>query len=324
MRKTLIIKAKRMKIKKIEHEIVYRGDQLPDIDTDFMGNRRDDVRDYIRNRFGLDMVCSVGAYGRMKLKTCIKDFGRIAGLPFDKLNFVCKGIDDEHEYTFTDFIKYACKSNDLYNLFQEQPQIIELTKLALQQAKSASIHASAMVIVPDKDNDGDEVNINSWMPTRQVNGNLVTEWEGKYVERAGFLKEDILGVKQLDKFESIISMIKKNRNKIIDTDKIPMDKEEVYEFFCKGWNEDVFQFGTVGLKSYSRKVKPENIEHLIAMSALFRPGPMDSNAHSDFADIKNKVRDAKGKRKEPSYDFAMQPVTEKTSGLYIYTSIYSL
>ena len=294
------------------------ADSMPDIDTDFMGDRRADVRDYIRSRFGLNMVCSVGAYGRMKLRTCIKDFGRIIGLPFDKLNYVCKGIDEEHEYTFTDFVKYATKSTDLYNLFQEQPQIIELTQLALQQAKSASIHASAMVIVPDMDNDGDEADINSWMPTRRVDGNLVTEWEGKYVERAGFLKEDILGVKQLDKFQSIIAMIKKNRGIDIELEKIPMDAAPVYEFFCKGWNEDVFQFGTTGLKSYSRKVKPDDIEHLIAMSALFRPGPMDSNAHEDFANIKNKVKDSKGNRKEAVYDFGMQQVTEKTSGLYIY------
>src|SRR5690606_25172084 len=127
-----------------------------------------------------------------------------------------------------------------------------------------------------------------WLPVKKMDGVLVSEWEGKYIDRAGFLKEDILGIAQLDKFKSILNLIKKNTGKKISLNKIPVNKDNVFKYFRKGWNEDVFQFGTSGLKSYSKKVKPDHIEDLISMNALFRPGPMDSDAHTDFALIKHK------------------------------------
>jgi DNA polymerase-3 subunit alpha len=290
------------------------ADSMPDVDVDFMGERREEVRDYIRKRFGEDKVCCVGAYGRMKLKTCLKDFGRMKGLPFDKINFITKELNDWQEYTFTDFVEAAAQNDKLMDFFQSNPDIINLTKYALMQAKTSSIHASAMIIVPDEDEDGESMNIHSWMPMKMLNGILVSEWEGKYVERAGFLKEDILGLKQLDKFCSTLAEIKKNRNKTVVLEEIPNTgrmADLTFEYFQKGLNEDIFQFGTPGLKTYSVKVHPTEVEHLIAMSALYRPGPMDSNAHIDFADIK------KGK-KQPVYDYGLREVTKKTSGLYIY------
>jgi DNA polymerase-3 subunit alpha len=144
-----------------------------------------------------------------------------------------------------------------------------------------------------------------------MDGQLVSEWEGKFIDAAGFLKADILGIAQLDKFHNILDLIKKNRGKKVNLNKIKIDIEGVMEFFQNGWNEDVFQFGTSGLKTYSKQVKPDGIEDLIAMNALFRPGPMDSNAHKDFADIKH------GKKK-PKYDYMLKEVTKNTFGLYVY------
>lgn len=288
-----------------------RMQSLPDVDLDFMAERRDDVKEYMRKRFGEKYVCAVGTYGRMKLKTCIKDFGKQKGLSFDKLNFICKDIDDEIEYTFTDFIKFIVKSKLLMEFAQQHPDIILLTKFGLMQAKTPSIHASAMVIVPNKDFSGNQVDIHDWVPIKKVDGVLVSEWEGKYIEKSGFLKEDILGLRQLDKFKDILDLIKKNRNEDLVLDTLPFDDSKTYKLFCKGYNEDVFQFNSTGLKSYSIKTQPENIEHLIAMNALYRPGPMDSGAHNDFSDIKN------GKKK-PKYDYGLKEVTEKTFGLWIY------
>ena len=139
----------------------------------------------------------------------------------------------------------------------------------------------------------------------------MSEWEGKYTDRFGLLKEDILGLEQLDKFKFMNKLIKKHVNVDIDFNKIPLDDRNVYKLFQKGYNEDVFQFNGAGMKKYSVQVKPENIEHLIAMNALYRPGTMESNSHNEFALIKN------GKKK-PKYDYMLQTVTEKTFGLLIY------
>lgn len=300
-----------MKVLKIEEKRIFRGDMLPDIDVDFPTKYRDDVKEYIKNKYGYAYTCSIGTYAGMKLKTCLKDFAKIKGLPFDLMNKLTKEIDNQIEYSWGDLIEYASKSKSLFKFVQENPEIIHLTKFALLQPKAASVHPSAVVIVPKEDLKGNKTNIFEWMPIKKIDGVLVSEWEGKYIDKSGFLKEDILGLSQLDKFKGILTLIKQNRKKSIDVNKIAFDDTEVFKYFKRGWCEDVFQFGTMGLMNYCRQVKPEQLDHLISMTSLFRPGPMESNAHAEFADIKN------GKKK-PHYDFGLKEVTESTSGLYIF------
>ena len=300
-----------MKIKNVKICKRFRGDQLPDIDIDFPANYRDVVKNYIKDKYGYSYTCSIGTYTRMKLKTCIKDFGKAIGLSFDYTNKLTKDIDDQIEYTWGDLFEYASKSKILYKFVQENPELVHLTKYALLQPKAESVHPSAVVIVPKSDEKGEEKDLFSWLPVKEIDGILVSEWEGKYIDKSGFLKEDILGLSQLDKFSNILSLIKKDYNKNINVNEIPLDDADVYRYFKRGWNEDVFQFGTTGLMNYCRQVKPDNINDLIAMNALFRPGPMDINAHQDFADIK-------AGKKKPSYDFGMEEITKETYSLYVY------
>lgn len=288
-----------------------RGDQMPDIDCDFPTEYRDIVKGYIKERYGYAYTCSIGTYTRMKLKTCIKDFAKIRGLSYEFTNKLTKDIDDQIEYTWGDLIKYATQSKMLYKFVQDNPDIVHLTKYALLQPRAESVHPSAVVIVPKHDSSGNPIDLFGWMPVKKIDGLLVSEWEGKYIDKSGFLKEDILGLNQLDKFDSIIRLIKKNTGKDFDLNSIAFDCDEVFHYFKQGWNEDVFQFGTAGLMNYCRQVKPSTLDDLIAMTALFRPGPMDIGAHQDFADIK------RGKRK-PQYDFGMEEITRDTNSLYVY------
>lgn len=298
---------------RVSGERAKSADSMPDIDCDFPTEYRDIVKEYIKDRYGYAYTCSIGTYTRMKLKTCIKDFGKVKGLSFDLTNKLTKDIDDQVEYTWGDLIEYASKSKILFKFVQENPELVHLTKYALLQPKAESVHPSAVVIVPKHKVDGtnEEIDLWGWMPVKKIDGVLVSEWEGKYIDKSGFLKEDILGLSQLDKFKSILSLIKQNTGKAIDVNAIPLDDEQTYKYFRRGWNEDVFQFGTAGLMNYCRQVKPESLENLVAMSALFRPGPMEMNAHQDFCDIKN------GKKK-PAYDFGMENITRETFGLYVY------
>ena len=300
-----------MKITEIKEVENARGDQMPDIDVDFPTEYRDIVKEYIKEKYGYAYTCSIGTYTRMKLKTCIKDFGKVKGLPFDLMNKLTKDIDDQIEYTWGDLFEYASKSKLLFKFVQENPELVHMCKYALLQPKAESVHPSAVIIVPKLASDGHEIDLWEWMPVKKIDGVLVSEWEGKYVDKSGFLKEDILGLSQLDKFPSMLQLIKKKCGDDIDVDKIPLDEADVFKYFRHGWNEDVFQFGTTGLMNYCRQVKPDSLEDLIAMTALFRPGPMDINAHQDFADIKS------GKKK-PVYDPLMKEVTESTYSLYVY------
>lgn len=296
---------------RVSGERAKSADSMPDVDEDFPAEFRDWVKDYIKDKYGYAYTCSIGTYTRMKLKTCIKDFGKVKGLSFDYTNKLTKDIDDQIEYTWGDLFEYASKSKLLFKFVQENPELVHMCKYAMLQPKAESVHPSAVIIVPKHASDGRDMDLWEWLPVKKIDGVLVSEWEGKYIDKSGFLKEDILGLSQLDKFSSIIWLIKKNQGIDINVNEIPLDEPEVFKYFKRGWNEDVFQFGTTGLMNYCRQVKPNCLEDLIAMTALFRPGPMDINAHQDFADIK-------AGKKKPSYDFGMEEITKETYSLYAY------
>jgi DNA polymerase III subunit alpha len=296
---------------RVSGERAKSADSMPDVDEDFPAEYRDWVKEYIKDKYGYAYTCSIGTYTRMKLKTCIKDFGKVKGLSFDYTNKLTKDIDDQIEYTWDDLIKYASRSKALFKFVQENPELVHLCKYALQQPKAESVHPSAVVIVPKYTNDGKPIDLWEWLPVKKIDGVLVSEWEGKYIDKSGFLKEDILGLSQLDKFSNMLKLIKENTGEDINLNEIPLDEEKVFKYFRRGWNEDVFQFGTTGLMNYCRQVKPTCLEDLIAMTALFRPGPMDVNAHQDYVDIRT------GKKKLV-YDFGMEEITKETYGLYVY------
>lgn len=296
---------------RVSGERAKSADSLPDIDCDFPVAFRDTVKEYMARRYGANHVCSVGTYTRMKLKTCLKDFGKVIGVPFAVMNKLTKDIDDQIEYTWGDLFNYAATSRELFRFVQDHPELVHMTKYALTQCKTSSIHPSAVIIVPQEDEDGNPIDLFGWMPMKKMGDVLVSEWEGKYIDKSGFLKEDILGLNQLDKFSSIIKLIAKNRREQIDVNTIPFNDEEVYRYFQRGWCEDVFQFGAMGLMNYCREAKPQSLDDLIAMTALFRPGPMDVKAHETFVDIKNG-------RKKPKFDPGMEDITRDTYSLYTY------
>lgn len=296
---------------RVSGERAKSADSLPDIDCDFPVAFRDTVKEYMARRYGVDHVCSVGTYTRMKLKTCLKDFGKVMGVPFAVMNKLTKDIDDQIEYTWGDLFNYAATSRELFRFVQDHPELVHMTKYALTQCKTGSVHPSAVIIVPKEDEDGHPIDLYGWMPMKRMGGVLVSEWEGKYIDKSGFLKEDILGLNQLDKFSSILKLIAKNRREQIDVNTIPFDDEEVFRYFQRGWCEDVFQFGAMGLMNYCREAKPHSLDDLIAMTALFRPGPMDVKAHETFVEIKNGAR-------KPKFDPGMEEITRDTYSLYTY------
>ena len=300
-----------MKILKIEKVEIARQDSMPDVDCDFPVAFRDTVKEYMARRYGVNHVCSVGTYTRMKLKTCLKDFGKVMGVPFAVMNKLTKDIDDQIEYTWGDLFNYAATSRELFRFVQDHPELVHMTKYALTQCKTSSIHPSAVIIVPQEDEDGNPIDLFGWMPMKKMGDVLVSEWEGKYIDKSGFLKEDILGLNQLDKFSSILKLIAKNRKEQIDVNTIPFNDEEVFRYFQRGWCEDVFQFGAMGLMNYCREAKPQSLDDLIAMTALFRPGPMDVKAHETFVEIKNGAR-------KPKFDPCMEEITRDTYSLYTY------
>jgi DNA polymerase-3 subunit alpha len=285
---------------------------LPDIDTDFEAERRDEVKQYMRDKYGRDHVVSIGTYGGMKSKGAIKDLGRIFGAgDHQSRNIVTSKISaDPTKTLWRDIFTDAQQHPLLKSFIQHNGDLVHNLRLCLNQPKSCGVHASAVVVTP-KFRDGVPMEVYDWMPVKLHEGKLVSEWEGKYIEEAGFLKEDILGLSQLDKFAFMQKLAKQMGKQPIDFHSIPLNDPQVFSLFSRGYNEDVFQFGTPGLKSYSQDVLPENIEDLIAAVALYRPGPMDTGAHKVYVAVKHG-------RQAAEYDYLLEPVSRNTHGMYVY------
>lgn len=283
------------------------GKSLPDIDNDIQGSRRDEVKRYIESRYGVDYVAGIGTYGTFKIRAVIKDLIREMGGDSKEAAYVSAILNPEDN--FLDLLK---KSLDpftnvrLYQFVKKHSFQINHLHQIFHQPKTQSVHAAGVIIVP-KDNGI----IQRQLPVKLIDDIVITEWEGEEIETAGFLKVDILGIKQLDKFDEILKLIKQNRGIEIDLNQIPLDEEGVYDFFQKGFNEDVFQFGGDGLKNYCKVLKPDNIEDLIATVALYRPGPIEIGAHEKYAKIKNKEL-------LPIYGYGLEEITKSTYSQIVY------
>lgn len=258
----------------------------------------------MENRFGVSQVCSVGTYTTLQIKQAINDVGKIYGASIPTLRRLTKMIEDVK--TEEDFLKLACKRSEINQFLNKYPEMMNVVFLLLGQQKAASIHACAMMIFPK------EKSMYEWCPVRKSGDLIVSEWEGGEMDEAGFLKEDILGIEQLDKFTDILNLIEKNTGRKINLySDIEYDDPEVYRYFANGWLSDIFQFSAKGLCAYTQKLKPKNMDDVVAALSLFRPGPMENGFHMDYIALKNG-------EKEPEYPIGAEEILKNTYSVQVY------
>jgi DNA polymerase-3 subunit alpha len=285
---------------------VERG-SLPDFDIDAQTLRRDEIKRYLEEKYGVDQVCSVGTYATFQMRAAFKDIAKQRGVEFSTANYISEKLDKITEWQ--DIFRLSLEKPVLKRFVLDHPDVIQDIQLILRQPRSVSVHACAMIITPDNKD------IYSYIPVRvgEVNDErmIVSEWEGEDLETAGFLKVDVLGITQLDKYAFIVDLIKKHLNEEVDIYSISLDEGGVYDLFSAGHNGDVFQFGTSGLTGYCRDLKPQTIDDLIAGVALYRPGAMDVNAHNEYVLRKDGSRDV-------SYHWGCENILKNTYGLIVY------
>ena len=278
-----------------------------DIDTDFESSRRDDVKRYIESKYGVDYVAAIGTYSTFRIRGAVKDLSRDKGIDYSKTNYITSLLPKLEDVSFTDlFKKYATTNNDFKTFIQKHNSIFELIPLCLNQPKTSSVHPSGVIIVPKKYG-----TIYEQMPVKSIDGLLVSEWEGDMVDASGFLKADVLGVKQLDKLASIMRLIKQNRHESVTFDDVVLNEEPVMNLFKEGLCDDVFQFGTPGLKAFCKELKPDNVNDLITAVALYRPGVMESGMHKKYVKIKHG-------REQAEYDEGCEEITKSTHGQLVF------
>lgn len=279
---------------------------MPDIDIDFCIQGRDTVIQYVRDKYGHDNVCNIITFGTMLAKGVIKDVARALGFPFEDANALTNLIPDQLKIS----LKEAREQEpEIQQLIDSNPQVAELFHLAHKLeglTRHASKHAAGIVISPQPI---DEV-LPVYIPPRS--NDLVTQYAMTELESLGFLKIDFLGLKNLTLIDKALKMIKRNKGIDIDIDKIPLNDPATFKLICAGNTSGVFQLESDGLKDVLRKLQPEKFEDIIAVNALYRPGPLGSGMVDDFIERRH------GRQKFKYHFDDLKPILEETYGVIVY------
>jgi DNA polymerase-3 subunit alpha len=245
---------------------------MPDIDVDFADDKREEVINYVRQKYGPNSVGQIITFGKLSSRQVLRDVGRVLGVSLGTIELITKQIPViqgrvtpiEEALDTIQELKWVKESPD-----PKIKEIIEYSIVLEGLNRNASTHAAGVVIVPG--------NLMDYVPlykTTSMN-EPVTQYNMKDLETAGLLKMDFLGLKTLAIIENTKKFIKKNHGIDLDLDKIPLDDEKTFELFSKGQTVGVFQFESTPMQEYLKKLKPNCIDDLVAMNALYRPGPMD-------------------------------------------------
>lgn len=287
---------------------------LPDIDVDYASDRRQEMKDYLEQRYnvgGRQRVFSAGTFTTLKLKAALKDVARVHRVPHGTVNYITAMLDDGADWT--GLFKIAVTNRKVYDFIQTYPEVIEDVRVLLGQPKAASVHASAIIVTPEK-RDGKEADCFDFLPIRKMDGALVSEFDGYSVDEIGLLKEDVLATKELAKLSATINLVNEHYNQQLTIEKITsemLDDEQTYRILSEGNTQNVFQFSSPGITRFIQDVQPNCIEDLIAINALFRPATLDIGATDDY------VRYRRGDV-APVYNFGCYEATKNTYGIMVY------
>lgn len=298
---------------------------MPDIDTDFDDEGRQKVIDYVVDKYGKNQVAHIVTYGSMAAKMSIKDVARVLDLPLQESNMLAKLVPEKPGITLDRVMhaplegekslkeKEALQSEDIENVkkLREIHQGDDLRAEVLKEAlvlegsvRGTGIHAAGIIIAPK-----DLTEIVPVASAKDVNL-LITQFDGKVIEEAGVIKMDFLGLKNLTIIRDTLRMIKQNHGIELDIDAIPLDDKKTLDLFARGETNGTFQFESAGMQKYLKELKPDRFEDLIAMNALYRPGPL--------AYIPNYIARKHGKE-EVIYDLPdMEEFLKDTYGITVY------
>ena len=277
---------------------------MPDIDIDFCMNRRGEVIDYVTRKYGRDQVAQIITFNTMAAKAAIKDVGRALDMPYGEVDRIAKMIPLTIGITIDQALK---DSPTLASTYESDPKIKELIDAALRLeglVRGAGVHAAGVVIAPKP--------LTELVPvTRAKNDDIVTAYDMKAIEKMGLLKMDFLGLTTLTVIDDALKLIKSTTGTDLDMAMVPLDDVETYEkVFHRALTSGVFQFESGGMRDVLRRYKPNSIEHLTALNALYRPGPM--SMIDDFIE-------RKWGRREVAYLLPeLEPLLRETLGVMVY------
>lgn len=298
---------------------------MPDIDTDFDDEGRQKVIDYVVDKYGRNQVAQIITYGTMAAKSSIKDVARVMDLPLVESNILAKLVPEkpgivlkrllhapitgdksltEKEALNPDEMENVKRIREIFAGDDLRSKVLHEAEILEGSVRNTGLHAAGIIIAPR--------DLTDLIPvcTAKDSPLWVTQIEGSVIEEAGVIKMDFLGLKTLNILKTSLELIKLNYNLTIDIDTIPLDDEKTFQLYQHGETIGTFQFESPGMQKYLRELKPDKFEDLIAMNALYRPGPMEY--------ISNYI-DRKHGKEEISYDLdAMEEHLKETYGITVY------
>jgi len=240
---------------------------MPDMDIDFCYDRRGEVVDYVSRRYGSGNVAQIITFGRMKAKAVIRDVGRVLGMPYGDVDKIAKLVPNDPKITLSEALEME---PELKKLHQADPQVTRLIDLAFSLeglARNASTHAAGVVIADRP--------LTDYLPLcRGTNDEPITQYAMKSVEDIGLLKMDFLGLRTLTVLHNAVKIIERTRGVTIDWDAVPLDDRPTFDLLNRADTVGVFQLESAGMRELSKKIGLDRFEDIIALLALFRPGPM--------------------------------------------------
>lgn len=280
---------------------------MPDIDLDFADTRREDVLKYVGEKYGKDHVAQVITFGTMAARGSIRDAGRALGLSYEFCDKVAKMIPDtpnQGKNSLKDYIHTVTEIREAYSSNADVKKLIDAASKLEGVARHSSTHACAVVITPEP--------VVEYIPLQRGTneGDIITQYEMHAIEDLGLLKMDFLGLANLTIIEDTLEQIKRNHNIEIDIDTIPLDDKKTFDVLRLAHTTGVFQLESQGMKKYLKELKSTEIEDIIAMVSLYRPGPM--SLIPDYIARKNKKQAV-----EYLYP-TLEPVLKNTYGIMVY------
>ncbi|MDO8662630.1 MAG: DNA polymerase III subunit alpha [Candidatus Omnitrophota bacterium] len=278
---------------------------LPDIDIDFCYERRQEVINYVTKKYGQENVAQIITFGTMQARAVVRDVGRVMAMSYADVDRIAKMIPPELDMT----LKKALESEpELNNLYKNDPEITKLinTGLALEGLnRHASVHAAGVVIA-DKP-------LSNYSPLfKTTDDQITTGFSMGILEKIGLLKVDFLGLRTLTVIDQAVKIIKQTQGKDIDIQKLPLDDAKTYELLASSHTMGVFQVESSGMRDLLKKLEPERFEDLIALLALYRPGPIGSGMLNDFMKRKHKLIPVKYEHPK------LESILKDTYGIMVY------
>ena len=283
-----------------ERFLNYERNSMPDIDIDIMDIKRDELINYLYNKYGNDHVCNIITFSHIKARQAIRDVGRILNININIIDKICRNISSKYD---NDILTAIENNKILHDEYLQNPELFELSHKILNIPRQVSMHAAGIIL--------SNKSITDIIPIQKTFENrLLTQYSMDYLEQLGLIKMDLLGLKNLTILYFILVLIEKKYNKKINLLDIDLNDQNVLELFTLGRTNGIFQFESYGMKRLLKKMKPKNIEDLSLVSAMYRPGAV-GNIDNYFNRRLNNIH--------PNYiNNEIKKILEPTYGVFVY------